>query len=248
MKKEHEQRATDMTKIFEKMMANAVGGSDTDGMLNLSLDDKVKIDILDSFVTALDIDTMICNNRSRHVSKSNRHVSDDFAMNIGGRMLLKEAGSRALSCSRQDIQCHDDALHTFYVEHNLGVYSFDELMKESAQNKMFGGQPWVIPILRWRWNNGLIFLDYEGRVMTYVRNNVLTNKMLTAEIAVQEVQDTLKAIELMDSGFDMMIKGDVPFSKLPEVFQKTMKTLSQNRLTLDREAVGALQREKMDKQ
>ena len=83
--------------------------------------------------------------------------------------------------------------------------------------------------------------------MTYVRDNILKDKMLTAEIAVQEVQEVIKAVELMDSGFEMMIKGDVPFSKLPDIFQKTMKTMSENRLTFDREAVGVLNREKMDK-
>jgi hypothetical protein len=241
-----ENAPTDMTKIFDDMLTRAKVGT-SDGMLDLSLDEKVKIDILDAFVTALDIDAMICSNRSKHVKKSDRHVSDDFAMNIGGRMLLKAAGARALGCSRQEIKCHDEGLQSFYMEHNLGVFSFDELMNERSQNKMFGGQPHVIPILRWRWNTGLIFLDYEGRVMTYVRDNILKDKMLTAEIAVQEVQEVIKAVELMDSGFEMMIKGDVPFSKLPDIFQKTMKTMSENRLTFDREAVGVLNREKMDK-
>ena len=65
---------------------------------------------------------------------------------------------------------------------------------------------------------------------------------------LQEVQEVIKAVELMDSGFDMMIKGDVPFSKLPDIFQKTVKKMSENRLTFDREAVGVLTRDRMDKQ
>lgn len=238
---------TDMTKIFEEMLQRA-SVSSTDDMLDLSIDEKVKIDILDAFVTALNIDPMICSNRSKHIKHSDRHISDDYAMNIAGRILIKEAGSRALGCSRQNIKCHDDGLQDFYMEHNLGVYSFDELMKERSQNKMFGGQSHIIPIIRWRWNNGLIFLDYEGRVMTYLRDKVLKDKMLTAELAVQEVQEVIKAVELMDSGFDMMIKGDVPFSKLPDIFQKTVKKMSENRLTFDREAVGVLTRDRMDKQ
>jgi hypothetical protein len=237
---------TEMTKIFEDMIGRATI-SQTEGMLDLSLDEKVKIDILDAFVQALEIDPMICSNRSKHIKHSDRHVSDDFAMNIAGRILLKEAGARALGCSRQDIKCHDEGLQDFYEEHNLGNFSFDELMKERSQNKMFGGQPHVIPIIRWRWNNGLIFLDYEGRVMTYVRDKILKDKMLTASIAVQEVQEVIKAVELMDSGFDMMIKGDVPFSKLPDIFQKTMRTMSKNRLTFDREAISVLGREKANK-
>ena len=144
---------TDMTKIFDEML-NRASVSSTDGILDLSIDEKVKIDILDAFVTALNIDPMICSNRSKHIKHSDRHISDDYAMNIAGRILIKEAGSRALGCSRQHIKCHDDGLQDFYMEHNLGVYSFDELMKERSQNKMFGGQSHIIPIIRWRWNNG----------------------------------------------------------------------------------------------
>ena len=89
----------DITAAVNRLInSSSVAETVSGGMTKLEVSEQAQVQTLDELVVLLDIDKSICSNYSTLVKNG---VSDDYAMNIAGRMLLKAAGSKALNCKRE---------------------------------------------------------------------------------------------------------------------------------------------------
>lgn len=227
----------DITAALNRLVnSSSVAATDSDGITELEVSEKAQVQTLDELVVLLEIDKSICSNYSTLV---NIGVSDDYAMNIAGRMLLKAAGSKALNCKREDINVSDDKLQSFFEEHDLGRFTFDSLMSERAQQQLFGGMQHAIPILRWRWNNELLFLDYKDRVIKWM--NIHSKHQVDTEVneVIGKALAFHKLLDILNNDFKMLCESDV-YKALNPVSQEVFDSVMTSRLTLDREAIRIL--------
>jgi hypothetical protein len=227
----------DITAAVNRLInSSSVAATNSDGMTELEVSEQAQVQTLDELVVLLDIDKSICSNYSTLVKNG---VSDDYAMNIAGRMLLKAAGSKALNCKREDIDVSDDKLQSFFEEHDLGRFTFDSLMSERAQQMLFGGMQEVVPILRWRWNNELLFLDYKDRVIQWM--NVHSKHQVDTEVneIIGKALAFHQLLNILNNDFKMLCESDV-YKMLNPVSQEVFDSVMTSRLTLDREAIRVL--------
>lgn len=234
-----------MTDVINQLISSSEK-KDADGVTELTVDEYEMTRFLDSLVVILDIDRKICSNYSTLTkAKEQAKVSDDYASNIAGRMLLKAAGSKTLGVKRSEIDVADKDLQSYYLEHDLGRYTFDELMSERAKQTLFGGQPEIIPILRWRWNNEVIFMDYQQRVSHWMHNEGLHQQDLRVNAVINDALNYSKCLQIVDSDFAMFVEGSKEFAEWNPISQKVFSSIANSRLTLDREVIRALSK-KMD--
>ena len=81
----------DITAAVNRLInSSSATATNSDGITELEVSEQAQVRTLDELVVLLNIDKSICSNFSNLVKNG---VSDDYAMNIAGRMLLKAAGS-----------------------------------------------------------------------------------------------------------------------------------------------------------
>ena len=239
MKKDIEQKqGVDITHMVNHLIASAKGEHD-DGKTKLTVDEKTQTEFLDSLVVTLGIDHKICSNYSSLISNSDKHVSDDYAKTIVGRLLLKAAGAKALGCKRSEIDVSDENLQSFCDEHDLYQYPFDGLMSTRAQETHFGGQKHILPIIRWRWNNELMFGDYRDRVLQYMNHVADAEVNLEVNRVVGNALDYYKAKQIVENDFDVFCESEV-FAKWNPLTKEVFSAVRKSRLVLDRISLRAL--------
>ena len=172
-------------------------------------------------------------------------MSDDYAKAIAGRLLLKAAGSKALGVKRDEIDVSDNELQSFYEEHDLGRFTFDELMSERAQASLFGGQHEVVSIIRWRWNNGLLFMDYRDRVLHWINTHTVHEIDLEVNRIIGDALAFHQARDILNNDFEMLCESTV-FANFNPLTKEVLTNVKNSRLTLDREALRALSKRKED--
>ena len=232
-------KGIDMTRILETMLASSKGESAEEGVTELSVAEADKTQTLDTLVVTLDIPREICSNYSKVITDPNARVSDDYAKSIAGRMLLKAAGSKVLGVKRDEIDVSDAELQSFYEEHDLGTFTFDDLMSARAQQKLFGGQEEAIPVLRWRWNHGLLFMDYQDRVLTWMKTKVTHNFDLEVNRIIGEALAFHQILNVISNDFEMFVESEV-YAGWHPISQSVFDDMKNSRLTLDRAALAAL--------
>ena len=233
----------DITNAVNRLISDSKGTVSGD-VTELSVDEAAQVQFLDSLVVTLKIDDKICSNYSKLVPSSG-HVSDDYAKAIAGRMLLKAAGSRALGVKRDEIDVSDNELQSFYEEHDLGRFTFDELMSERAQVSLFGGQHEVVSIIRWRWNNGLLFMDYRDRVLHWINTHTVHEIDLEVNRIIGDALAFHQARDILNNDFEMLCESTV-FANFNPLTKEVLTNVKNSRLTLDREALRALSKRKED--
>mgnify|MGYP001419887619 CR=1 FL=1 len=233
----------DITNAVNRLISDSKGTVSGD-VTELSVDEAAQVQFLDSLVVTLNIDDKICSNYSKLVPSSG-HVSDDYAKAIAGRMLLKAAGSRALGVKRDEIDVSDNELQSFYEEHDLGRFTFDELMSERAQVSLFGGQHEVVSIIRWRWNNGLLFMDYRDRVLHWINTHTVHEIDLEVNRIIGDALAFHQARDILNNDFEMLCESTV-FANFNPLTKEVLTNVKNSRLTLDREALRALSKRKED--
>ena len=234
-----------MTDIINQLISSSEK-KDADGVTKLTVDEYEMTRFLDSLVVILDIDRKICSNYSTLTkAKDQAKVSDDYASNIAGRMLLKAAGSKTLGVKRSEIDVADKDLQSYYLEHDLGRYTFDELMSERAKQTLFGGQPEIIPILRWRWNNEVIFMDYRDRVLHWINTHTVHEVDLQVNRIIGDALAFHQARDILNNDFEMLCESQV-FDNFNPLTKEVLTNVKNSRLTLDRETLRALSKRKED--
>lgn len=235
-------KGLEMTDAIEKLLTSAKQTT-ADGITELTVDEVAITRYLDKLVVILEIDERICSNYSKLLKNDEAKVSDDYACNIAGRMLLKAAGSKALGIKRAEIDVSDKELQSFFEEHDLGRYTFDELMSDRAQTNLFGGQPGIIPTLRWRWNNELIFMTYQDRVLHWMCNEGLHLQELKVHAVLNEAMAYSRSIDIVKNNFKMFAES-AEFAEWDPISQEVFNDINNSRLTLDRAVLRALSKNK----
>jgi len=231
-------KGIDMTRVLEQMLSSSRGET-KDGVTELTLEEAEKTQALDTLVVTLDIPREICSNYSKVITDANMRVSDDYAKSIAGRLLLKAAGSKALGVKRDEIDVSDKELQSFYDEHDLGAYTFDDLMSARAQQKLFGGQEQAIPVIRWRWNNGLMFMDYQDRVLTWMKTKTTHSYDLEVNRIIGEALAFHQVLNIISNDFEMFVESEV-YAGWNPISKSVFDEMTSCRLTLDRAALDAL--------
>jgi len=231
-------QGVDITQMVNHLISSAKGES-VGEMTELTVDEKTQTQFLDSIVVTLAIDHKICSNYSGLISNSDRHVSDDYAKTIAGRLLLKAAGAKALGCKREDIDISDGDLQSFCDEHDLTQFPFDGLLSTRAQEMHFGGQKHVLPIIRWRWNNGLMFGDYRDRVLRWMSEKEIHEMDIKVNDIIGDALAFHQAMNILENDFEMICESDV-FAKINPLSKEVIRNVKNCRLTLGRKALRVL--------
>ena len=114
-------------------------------------------------------------------------------------------------------------------------------MSGRAQTTLFGGNPEMIPIIRWRWNNGLLFMDYRDRVLHWINTHTVHEVDLEVNRIIGDALAFHQARDILNNDFEMLCESKV-FSDFNPLTKEVLNNVKNSRLTLDREALRALSR------
>tara|TARA_B100001250_G_scaffold413777_1_gene449049 strand:+ start:638 stop:1294 length:657 start_codon:yes stop_codon:yes gene_type:complete len=176
---------------------------------------------LDAIVTKYGLAREICPNSSEHVTNNDGIPGEVMfyhdALFLCRRIANMELGYSALDHMHWSI---NDA-KTFYAEHNLAkthVFqtTFMKEGKKALSNWYFKGRSQnYMAFLAYRWDNGLIFEDYKGRVEMCIENRKLEDLDNIREI-IEEFQDKEEQVAKLNGKFDK-IKAKVTDPQLQQI-------------------------------
>ena len=206
----------------------------------LSINDRQELDFLDAIVHEKLIPHFICNTHSKHISHSDKHISDYYASSIDGRFVFNSVASNVLGMGYEDVEeLTTSQLSEVYQKNKLFNYKMVDYVSENARQRHWGGRPHCEKIVSWRWDNGVMFGNYRDRVLTFLK---LTEFPKAEKELTDYCENILKLqamINILEKDIDILMDSAV-FAKLNPITKKVLKSVRHDRLSLDRKAFDLL--------
>ena len=212
----------------------------------LSLSDKQEIDFLDAIVHEKKISQWICSTHSKHISHSDKHISDYYASSIDGRFVFNSVASTALGMNYEAVEeLTTSEIADIYHKNRLYEYKLKEYVSENARNRHWGGRPHCEQIVEWRWNNGVMFGNYRDRVLTFLKMVEFPNAEKELTTYCEVVLNLQAMINILEEDIDVLMDS-ATFTKLNPITKKVLKSVRYDRLSLDRKALEMLSKKAIE--
>ena len=238
MKKPENKEVTDIVgKLIEQVRIKNYAEGD-----NLNLDNKALIQLLDHIVSRCKIPKHICTTSSVHV-KRDRGISEEYAQFQDGPFLVRAVAKRKLGMVTEDMDWTAKECAEFYEQEKLWAYKFDDVMRENAKRTQWGGREHCIDIVRWRWDNGLMFGGYSERVARYVKTHVITDEENVILEKLRVIEDLNNIVSILENDLDVILDSDLLSTLSPHV----KSAITDVRLNLDIVSLKLLAEDQKDK-
>jgi hypothetical protein len=205
------------------------------------LTDERILSVCDGLVSEYTINKFICSPSSTLV-KSNKHISEAYS-NVDCRFIMTAVAEKYLNVNPADVDLRLEEMKEFYVKRNLKEYKFRNCLSNGAIDKHWGNRPHELAIMEWRWDNGLAFMDYKERVITYLTNVAGLIADAEAENAIKRVFHIHSATALLQKDFKTLSNHDIMKSGLiSRSTKKAIGDFANGRLSLDKIAKDQIYR------
>lgn len=211
-----------------------------DGEVALTLEGKDEIAYLDSVVLEARIPHHICSTHSKHITHSDRHISDYYASSIDGRFVFSSIAGKVLGMGYDDIEnLTTQEIGDIYQKNMLFKYSMKDYVTEPARAKHWGSRTHCETIVEWRWNNGVMFGNYRDRVLNYLKIHVFPEMEDELTDYCESILNIQRVINILEDDIDILMDAEV-FTNLNPITKKVLKSVRHDRLSLDRKAIQEL--------
>lgn len=182
--------------------------------------DKDEIENLDQIVTRYSLNLAVCANRSDHVISGS--IPSDMMFNQDGQMFVKNIATTKFGLNAETVDSWSPLdCKEFYNDEKIYVnYPFQESFCEGNRSiaswYLVGRAEDYVNFLRYRWDNGLLFLDYSERV-----NLMLSKKALSlhddASVFLGEIQEIIDIQKSLQSELKEVINTTKMSERLSQV-------------------------------
>jgi hypothetical protein len=206
----------------------------------LTLSDQQSQDLCDYIVKKYAIDHAICNPASSLIKKSTKHISEAFSNN-DCRFITTSVAEKKMNIDPADADLNLSDLKEFYLRNNMKDYKFSDVLSPGAIEQYWGNRPHQREIIKWRWNNGLAFMDYKERVITYLSHVVFLNQEEKALDEITAAMDIQSAILVLKSDFTTLSHHEI-MKRIHPTTREVITDFASGRLNLNKIAKDAIWR------
>ena len=115
---------------------------------------------------------------------------------------------------------------------------FSQVLSKGAIEQYWGNRPHQREIMEWRWDNGLAFMDYKERVLTYLSDVILLNNEAEVTLAIKKIYGIQTAISLLREDFTTLVNTDL-LKQFHPTTRGVIKGFANGRISLDKMAKDA---------
>lgn len=222
-----------------KEMVNKAEASDIgNNMTELTFSDEQELKFCDSMVTLYAIDRNICSPSSSLIKQSGKHISENFSNN-DCRFITTSVVEKKMNLDPADADLNLAEIKEFYLRNNLKDYEFDKVLSKGAIDLYWGNRPHQREIMEWRWNNGLAFMNYKERVLTYLSDVVLLNNETEVTKMITKLFSIQSAISILQSDFQTIVDSSL-LKQFHPTTRGVIKGFATGRINLDKMAKDAI--------
>lgn len=183
---------------------------------------KKEIETMDALVTRYNLPREICPNRSTMV-QSGENIPSDMMFEHDAMFLVKRIAHMEMNYDSDKLAGFSPSdCHAFYDEHSLSSshnfhVTFMQEGKKSLANWYFKGRSSTyINFLAYRWDNGMLFLNYKERVLKCleVRNLEEANAARETIDRMKEIEDQVAAL---NGELDKLVKSQTLSPQLEQL-------------------------------
>ena len=237
--KEENDDDDDLKKKIDDFVRQSAGA---DSGPNYDLDDERLIGFLDSLVKDYNLNRAICSPSSNLIKRSDKHISEAYS-NVDCRFILTAVTEKKLSLDPTEVDLRLGEMREFYLRENLKKYKFRETLSAGAIDKHWGNRLSELEIMEWRWDNGLAFMDYQDRVMTYLDTVVDAASDTNVRDSINKHYHLQSAVALLKTGFKNIDDSDLLSTiRINRSTRNVIAGFASGRLSLDKIAKDQIYR------
>jgi len=177
---------------------------------------------LDSTVEMYKLDIAICPNFSAHVNRD-YNVPSDMMFDHDAMFLVKRVASMELGVESTLIQTWSPIDCRRFYEENLlaSKFKFHETFMDSSGRSLGNWyfaqrSSHYMRFLEYRWNNGMVFLDYKARVNVAL-DMVLKERAESAQEVIDKMRDIEQQKHAINNELDKLVASDAISDRLKSV-------------------------------
>lgn len=223
-----------ISQMVDKASAKEIGN-----MTELTFSEEQAIAFCDDMVQKYAINNAICSPTSNLI-KNNKSISENFSNN-DCRFITTSVVEKKMNMNASDADLNLSELKAFYIRNNMKDYKFSEVLSKGAVEQYWGNRPHQKKIMEWRWDNGLAFMDYKERVLTYLSDVILLNNESEATLAIKKIYGIQTAISLLREDFTTLVNTDL-LKQFHPTTRGVIKGFANGRINLDKMAKDAIYR------
>jgi hypothetical protein len=223
-----------ISQMVDKASAKEIGN-----MTELTFSEEQAIAFCDDMVQKYAINNAICSPTSNLI-KNNKSISENFSNN-DCRFITTSVVEKKMNMNASDADLNLSELKAFYIRNNMKDYKFSEVLSKGAIEQYWGNRPHQREIMEWRWDNGLAFMDYKERVLTYLSDVILLNNEAEATLAIKKIYGIQTAISLLREDFTTLVNTDL-LKQFHPTTRGVIKGFATGRINLDKVAKDAIYR------
>jgi len=223
-----------ISQMVDKASAKEIGN-----MTELTFSEEQAIAFCDDMVQKYAINNAICSPTSNLI-KNNKSISENFSNN-DCRFITTSVVEKKMNMNASDADLNLSELKAFYIRNNMKDYKFSEVLSKGAVEQYWGNRPHQKEIMEWRWDNGLAFMDYKERVLTYLSDVILLNNESEATLAIKKIYGIQTAISLLREDFTTLVNTDL-LKQFHPTTRGVIKGFANGRINLDKMAKDAIYR------
>ena len=170
--------------------------------------------------------------------KNNKSISENFSNN-DCRFITTSVVEKKMNMNASDADLNLSELKAFYIRNNMKDYKFSQVLSKGAIEQYWGNRPHQREIMEWRWDNGLAFMDYKERVLTYLSDVILLNNEAEVTLAIKKIYGIQTAISLLREDFTTLVNTDL-LKQFHPTTRGVIKGFATGRINLDKMAKDAI--------
>lgn len=182
--------------------------------------EKDQIENLDQIVSQYNINLAVCMNRSSHVTSGT--IPSDMMFNQDGQMFVKNIATSKFGLNQETVDSWSPKdCRAFYNDEKIYVnYPFEESFCQGNRSisswYLVGRAEDYVNFLRYRWDNGLLFLNYTERV-NFMLSQMALDLHNDASIFLNQIQEIIGIQKALQSELKEVINTTKMSERLSQV-------------------------------